>query len=293
MIQNSVLRDLNKLGTFVRVAERLSFTRAAADLHTTPSVVSKRVKDLEQLLGFPILNRSTRGVALTRDGQGLYRSCLEMLAKVDHFVGAARDAPEAPIGTLRIHAPSGYARSYLAGRIVDFKDRYPDLKVHISTTDIGEDVVEQNDVIIAATRPADPGLGEVVLHQVSYVVCAAPAYLSRHGAPKTPDDLKRHACLANHYASAKGWRFKLGRKAWFVDPKPVFSSDDDSLLAQWALRGTGIARVPNYEVEAFIKDGGLLPVLSGYQIPSAKMIAYYPRTERMPGKLKMFLDFSR
>lgn len=293
MIQNSVLRDLNKLGTFVRVAERLSFTRAAIDLHTTPSVVSKRVKELEQVLGFPILNRSTRGVALTKDGEGLYRSCLEMLSKVDEYVSVARDAQSAPIGTLRVHAPAGYTRGRLAGAIVDFKKAYPDLKIHISTDIIGEDVLEQADVIITTTRPLNSGLSEMPLHDVPYLVCATRDYLDTHGTPKSPDDLKNHACLANHYAVQKGWRFKVGRKNLVVEVKPSFSSDVDSVLVQWAVRGLGIVRVPQYEVAQLINSGILLPILCDAHCPPEKLFAYYPSAARMTGKLGAFLGFIR
>src|SRR3954464_1533322 len=107
------LRDLNKLNAFVRVAERRSFTKAAADLRTTPSVISKHMKELEEALGFTLFNRSTHGIMLTEAGEGLFQNCLQMLAKVDGYVVEARNLQKGPYGTLRIQATSEYAECVL------------------------------------------------------------------------------------------------------------------------------------------------------------------------------------
>ena len=106
----TVLRDLNKLNTFVRVAQWQSFTKAAAELRTMPSVVSKRMKELEESLGFSVLTRSTHGLALTEAGRGLFQQCLEILAKLDNFVTERRNIETGPFGTLRIQATSDYSR---------------------------------------------------------------------------------------------------------------------------------------------------------------------------------------
>src|SRR3954451_14290300 len=104
MSATAVLRDLNKLNTFVRVAQRKSFTRAAAELRTTPSVVSKRMKELEESLGFSLLNRSTHGLVLTDAGEGLFQQCLDMLSRLDDYVTERRNAETGPFGTLRVQA---------------------------------------------------------------------------------------------------------------------------------------------------------------------------------------------
>src|SRR4249920_2952182 len=102
----AVLRDLNKLNTFVRVAQRRSFTGAAAELRTRPSVISKRMKELEESLGFSLLNRSTHGLVLTDAGEGLFQQCLEMLVRIDEYATERRNIETGPFGTLRIQAPS-------------------------------------------------------------------------------------------------------------------------------------------------------------------------------------------
>ena len=131
MSLTAALRDLNKLNTFVRVGERLSFTKAAADLRTTPSVVSKHMKELEAALGFSLLNRSTHGIVLTDAGDGLFQSCLQMLSKLDGYVVEARNLQKGPVGTLRVQAPSDYARCVLAPVISEFAGRHPGLRIHL------------------------------------------------------------------------------------------------------------------------------------------------------------------
>src|SRR5438105_131445 len=114
MSLTAALRDLNKLNTFVRVAERRSFTRAAADLRMTPSIVSKHVKDLEEALGFTLLNRSTHGVVLTEAGEGLFQNCLQMLDQIDDYVIETRNLQTGPYGLLRVQTVGDYARAVLA-----------------------------------------------------------------------------------------------------------------------------------------------------------------------------------
>src|SRR3954462_6435625 len=113
-------RDLNKLNAFVRVAERRSFTKAAADLRTTPSVVSKHMKELEESLGFSLLNRSTHGLALTDAGEGLFQNCLQILAKLDDYVVEPRNLQKGPSGTLRVQTTSEYAQFVLTPLLSKF-----------------------------------------------------------------------------------------------------------------------------------------------------------------------------
>ena len=128
----AALRDLNKLNTFVRVAQHRSFTKAGAELRTRPSVISKRMKELEESLGFSLVNRSTHGLVLTNAGEGLFRHCLEMLAKLDDYVTETRNNETGPFGTLRIQATSDYARFILASLIIKFAKKRPGVRVHLS-----------------------------------------------------------------------------------------------------------------------------------------------------------------
>src|SRR6476661_5478409 len=131
MSLTAALRDLNKLNTFVRVAERRSFTKAAADLRTTPSVLSKHMKELEDALGFSLFNRSTHGLVLTDAGEGLFQNSLQMLAKLDGYVVETRNLQKGPYGTLRIQSTSDYAEYVLTALLSRFARRHPGLRIHL------------------------------------------------------------------------------------------------------------------------------------------------------------------
>src|SRR5262245_13408797 len=194
----AALRDLNKLNTFVRVAQRRSFTKAAAELRTTPSVISKRMKDLEDSLGFSLLNRSTHGVVLTDAGEGLFQQCLEMIAKVDDYVTERRNLETGPFGTLRILATGDYARFILAPLTAKFVARRPGVRVHLSAVPDSATMAEDGfDIIVSGQKPSLPGIVGRDLGAVRHVICASPAYFKTFGRPKAPQDLRDHNCLAN------------------------------------------------------------------------------------------------
>jgi len=183
----AVLRDLNKLNTFVRVAQRRSFTKAAAELRTTPSVVSKRMKELEDSLGFSLLNRSTHGLVLTDAGEGLFQQCLEMLAKLDTYVTETRNIESGPFGTLRVQATSGYARSILAPLAARFVQKRQGVRVHLAI--VPENVISAEDgfdVIVSSQKPSLPGLVAHDLGPIRHVICGSPGYFRKFGRPKTP-----------------------------------------------------------------------------------------------------------
>src|SRR4051812_39766870 len=175
MSLTAALRDLNKLNAFVRVAERRSFTKAAADLRTTPSVISKHMKELEDALGFSLLNRSTHGIKLTDAGEGLFQNCLEMLARLDHYVVDARNLQTGPFGQLRVLTTSDYARHALVPLVAKFARGHSGLRVHLSVVADDSAAAEDGfDVIVAHTKPSLPGLTNVDLGEVRHVVCASP-----------------------------------------------------------------------------------------------------------------------
>src|SRR6476661_83500 len=155
MSLTAALRDLNKLNTFVRVAERRSFTKAAADLRTTPSVLSKHMKELEDALGFSLFNRSTHGLVLTDAGEGLFQNSLQMLARLDDYVVETRNLQKGPYGTLRIQTTGDYAQHVLAPLLPEFVRRSAGLRVHLFAVPEGFDFsAEGFDVIVAGRKPS-------------------------------------------------------------------------------------------------------------------------------------------
>lgn len=284
------LRDLNKLNTFVRVAERRSFTQAARDLRTTPSVVSKHMSELEDKLGFSLLNRSPHGVALTDAGTHLLESCLELLANLDAFVVETRNIQTGPFGSLRLHATTGYARWIIAPLIPDFLKLYPNIRIDLVTESLPRDSFENgSDVIVASTKPAMPGLVEKDIGPIPHVVCSSPKYFKAHGKPNEPHDLREHNCLVDSFSPRK-WTFKKGSRETLVEVKGTLSSNSSAIIIQAALDGVGIIKVPRYTVRGELSSGKLKSIFEDITHSGERMRAYYSKTKYLPAKTLAFLD---
>ena len=285
------LRDLNKLNTFVRVAERRSFTKAARDLRTTPSVVSKHMSELEDTLGFSLLNRSPHGVALTDAGRHLLDNCLQLLENLDDFVVETRNVQAGPYGSLRIHATTGIARWILAPLMPEFIRRYPQLRVDLITELPSQDPIEDGcDVIVASTKPAAPGLVERDIGPIQHVVCASPEYFRRHGTPTEPHELREHNCLADSSFTPRKWLFKKAGRETVVEVKGSFSSNSPAILTQVGLEGIGIIKVPRYTVRAELASGKLKSIFEGIIYSRERLRVYYSKTKFLPAKTMAFLD---
>jgi LysR family transcriptional regulator, regulator for bpeEF and oprC len=292
MALTAALRDLNKLNTFVRVAERRSFTKAAQDLRTTPSVVSKHMKELEDALGFSLLNRSTHGIVLTDAGEGLFQNCLKMLARLDDYVVDARNLQTGPFGTLRVQTTSDYARHVLVPLIGAFSQRYPGLRIHLSV--LADDTAPADDsfdVIVARTKPALPGLIDRDLGEIGHVVCASPKYFERCGRPKKPQDLRDHSCLVNLLSTPKGWPFQNGARQYLVEVKGALSSNSSAVLIQMALQGEGIVRVPHYAAKARLADKSLQAIFETVTLSPERIRAYFSKAKHLPAKTADFVRF--
>jgi DNA-binding transcriptional LysR family regulator len=292
MSLTAALRDLNKLNTFVRVGERRSFTRAAADLRTTPSVVSNRIKELEEALGFSLMNRSTHGVVLTEAGEGLLQNCLQLLARLDDYVVEARNLQTGPFGTLRVQAPSDYAGRVLAPLVKKFVTGAPGLHVHLFAVEENSTSGEDGfDVIIAGKKPSPPGLTGRDLGEIRHVICGAPGYFRRCGRPSEPKDLRQHNCLTGQFSGAKEWPFKAGSRPFLVAVKGSLSSNSHAALAQMAVQGCGIIRVPRYAVQAELKSKALEPIFEGVALSPERLFAYFSKARLLPAKTTEFIQF--
>jgi len=292
MSVTAALRDLNKLNAFVRVAERRSFTKAAADLRTTPSVLSKHIKELEDSLGFSLFNRSTHGIVLTDTGEELFQSCLQMLVQLDEHVVRARNLQAGPFGTLRVQATSEYARCVLAPLIFQFARRYPALRVHLSV--LGDDSAaaeEGFDVILASKKPALPGLVEQDLGGVRYVVCASRGYFERAGRPKEPNELREHNCLVNLFSGPQSWPFQASSRQQLVKVKGTLSSNSYAVLIQMAIEGFGIVRVPHHAVKAELANKKLEAIFDNLTLSPERTCAYYSKAKHLPAKTSEFISF--
>src|SRR5215471_15465014 len=288
----AALRDLNKLNTFVRVAQRRSFTNAAAELRTRPSVVSKRMKELEADLGFRLINRSTHGLALTDAGEGLFQHCLQMLGELDDYVVERRNLETGPFGMLRVQVSNDHARWVLAPLAVKFVDKHPRIRIQLAVVPDNFTAAEDGvDVIVSSRKPAVPGVVGHDLGSVRHVICGSPRYFQKFGRPKAPQDLRAHNCLVDPLAAAKAWPFRNVARPLLVEVKGSMSSNSAAVRIALALQHCGITRVPFHAVGGEIAARRLEIIFKASTLSPERMGAYVAKSKRLPAKTANFIDF--
>jgi LysR family transcriptional regulator, regulator for bpeEF and oprC len=287
--------DLRTLAIFVKVAEKRSFVRAATDLGITQSGVSNAIKRLEDQVGTLLLARTTRRVSLTEDGAAFYERCRQALAAIDEAERVLKRAQLKPSGTLRIDVPVAFGRLKLVPLLGAFQQDYPDVRLRLTFTDRYIDLIEEGvDVAVRFGALQDSSLIARRLTTTQFNAAAAPAYLAKHGRPKTPDDLKEHNCLA--FASrdtrlTRDWRFTVGGKEVTVEPRGTMSFSDGAALCVAALDGCGVAQLHNYYLDTAFSSGTLVPILQEFKPKADPISLVYPQTRHLTPNVRAFVDF--
>lgn len=284
------LHDVAALAVFARVAETKSFTAAAAELGITKAAVSQRIAALEQQCGTRLVERTTRRVSLTEEGEVVYRACAGLLAAADGASAMLGRVGRVPQGVLRVTAPVGFGGSDLIPALPAFAARYPDVSVDLMLTDRVVDLVAEGfDVAIRFSRRLDDSsLCSRKLTAEPTVTCASPVYLAARGTPRDPEDLRRHACMSQATARDE-WCFSLRGERIVVPVTGSFRCNDVRALRDAAAAGLGIAVLPQSLVEEDLAAARLTPVLQGFAPPPAALWALYP-SRHAPAKSRVFVE---
>ncbi|MGC3998184.1 MAG: LysR family transcriptional regulator [Anaeromyxobacter sp.] len=286
------LDTLVSMALFVRVVEDRSFTAAARSLGISKSAVSARVARLEDQLGVRLLERTTRKVAATAAGQEVYERAARMVAAAEEAAQAVEGADAAPRGTVRITAPVTFTNLYLAAPIAGFVARHPHVRVELITSDRLVDLVEDGfDLAIRISRLADSSLVARKLASDRLVVVAAPAYLARAGAPRTPADLVQHECLRSAHIPASGeWGFRGLGTGQRVGGGGRFVASDAAVLRSAAVAGLGLAVLPLAMVAHELAAGRLTTVLEGHARRELGIYAVHTHRRHVPPKVRALID---
>ena len=284
----------SELAFFVLLAKKASLSATARELNITPPAVTKRLAQLEQRLGVRLVNRTTRTVSLTNEGE-LYLAyasrILDQIHEMEEQVAATRDAPK---GLLRVNATLGFGRTTVAPLISTFARRYPEVEVQLQLTDRPLNLVEEAfDLGIRFGELPDSRLSARKVMPNRRFLCASPAYLKQHGEPKTPHDLAQHRCIIHRQNDdAHGiWRLTKGRKTETVKVDGTLSSNDGDVVQNWALDGHGILLRSEWDVARYLESGRLQVVLKDYRPAPADLFVYYPNRRNLPAKVRTFIDF--
>lgn len=283
-----------EMAIFQRVAERGSFAGAAKDVSLSPSAVAKLITRLEQRLGVRLVNRTTRRLALTAEGEIYLDRVREILGAIDAVESEITSARAAPRGHLRVHTFPVIAAHQLAPALPDFLARHPHITFDFMVTNRIVDLVGENvDVSLRIGPLEDSGLVSRKIVDLTRVVCASPSYLARHGRPIEPSDLARHACLTlSRNPGSASWPFRINGKLTRIDVKGPVSADSADMLLQLAIGGAGILRLSEHVVARAIHEGLLQPVLQDAQDPETyPLYALLPPGRHQAPKVKAFIDF--
>lgn len=284
---------LELLAAFVAVAENGSFAEAAKKLGRDASIVSRRVSQLEQHLGVRLLSRTTRRVALTEVGALYYR---RVQASLDELAIASREASDlaaSPQGLLRISVPVTFGRQWIAPLLPAFLARHPQIRIDARFSDRLVDVVSEGfDVAIRVGVLRDSSFTSRKIASYRTLLVAAPSYLSRHGKPKTPADLAKHACLGfSGHADWPDWLMMKNGRRKTIRPAGPLIADNSEVVVMAAIEGAGITFTPDWLAGPALRERKLVEVLPGWGGKAeGGVYAILPPGRLIPTKTRLFVD---
>jgi DNA-binding transcriptional LysR family regulator len=284
---------LSAMQAFVRVVEAGSFVRAAERLGWSTSSLSRLIAELEEHLGARLLNRTTRRLSLTESGQAFYERSVQLLNDLEEAEALAGQAVAVPRGTIRLTCSYNVATHRLAPAIAGFVARYPQVRFDVTVAERIVDLVDEGfDLAIRIGRVGSDQLVARKLGETILVLCAAPAYVERRGAPAKPEDLPAHDTLTYAYApNARTWQFvdADGNEQEVRVGGSLHANSGDMLVAA-AVAGLGIVFEPDFMVLPELQAGKLVPLLPGHRGRRADIWAVYPSRRHLSVKVRLFVD---
>ena len=290
---------LSSLTWFAHIARHRSFTKAAAEMEVTRAALSQHLKGLEERLGVSLLNRTTRDMSLTDEGQRLLDVLAPALTAVERAVSELGEAHEEPSGLIRMNSSRIAARLLIEPHLGELLERYPKLRLELVMNDgISNIVADGMDAGLRLGESLDEHMVAVpVTPPIEMAVVGSPAYFARHGLPESPADLMRHNCLAYRFTSSgtiDRWSFTspdAEERTVVFEPKgsAVFNDDENMLSA--ALQGVGLVKYLDICVRQHLTDGRLVRVLASWCRPFPGFYLYVPSRAQMPAKVRALMDF--
>ncbi|WP_322062393.1 LysR family transcriptional regulator [Paraburkholderia sp. J63] len=291
------MRPLNseEIHAFLLVVEKRSITEAARYLDLSKSVISKRISDLERDLGAQLLIRSTRGVAPTESGLIFYEAAADSMRRLSAVVETISEQTIGLCGELRIVAPVSFTQVWLGRVIAEFASRYPDLRIVAALDErIVNIEAERFDLAICNARPTDGGLIARRIGVSRRALVCSPAYIQKHGSPKTIEDIATHRCVCySNVPVSQTWSFDPAAsesQPRTLSPNSVFFSNNGEVLRDAAVAGVGLAVLPTLIVARDLAEGRLVRVLPNARPEDDIIYAVYPRNRFTSYKLRAFIE---
>ncbi|CAJ0689376.1 HTH-type transcriptional regulator DmlR [Ralstonia edaphis] len=285
---------VSDLEFFTQLVKQGSLAALARELGVTPPAITARLAQLEKRLGVRLLNRTTRRLSVTHEGE-IYLATgarlLEELQELEQVVSSSRGTPK---GLLRINATFGFGRRHVAPAIVEFARRYPEVEVQLELTDRSVNLTDKAfDIGIWFGTVPDSRMVARKIVSNKRVLCASPDYLKRAGMPQVPRDLQSHQCIVLRESDAAygTWYLTRGSRQETIKVRGVLSTNDGETGVLWALAGYGILMRSEWDIHEHVRAGRLVPVLTDWALPVADIFAVYPERANLSAKVTAFIDF--
>ena len=271
-----------------------SLSAAARELGLTTPAVSRRLAMLESRLGVQMLNRTTRRISLTPEGEEYLIQARRILADIQDMEHALSWSLSEPRGQIRVNATLGFGRSHVAPVISEFCKAYPSVQVQLHLSVSPPPASEDSyDVCVRFGEPPDSRVIARKVAENQRLLCASPTYLAEHGTPRSPAELSRHNCISIHHGDeAYGlWRLTNGRRTEAVKITGSMSTNDGDIAVAWALDGHGILMRAQWDIDKYLRSGRLCQVLENYATPPADIYAVYPQRHQKVRRITAFVDY--
>lgn len=284
----------SEMAFFSLLARCGGLSAAARELGLSTAAVSKRLAQLEARLGVRLLARTTRRVSLTPEGELYLVQARRILAEIDDMERLVAGAAAAPRGLVRVNTTLGFGRSHIGPLVSQFARQYPEVQVQLELTvdppPLSEDAF---DVCLHFGEPPPARVIARLIAPNRRLLCAAPAYLARHGTPKSPLELAQHRCIGIRQGDMGYgvWRLTSGRRSETVKVRGPLSTNDGELAVNWALAGHGIVMRAEWDIARYLRSGRLRQVLEQWQTPPADIYAVYPQRHQASARVRAFVDF--
>ncbi len=285
-----------EMEVFAAVVERGGFSAAAKLFGMTPSAVSKLVTRLEARLGARLINRSTRKLQLTAEGQAFHQRCVTILSDIAEAECEAA-AGRAPRGRVRVNANVAFGNQVLLPLVPAFLAEHPELSVDLVFTDQVVDLIEERADIAIRVAPGPLRGNQLMARKIgesAVAVVASPEYLARHGEPKTPADLTKHNLIGFNFArSVEGWPFRVDGALISIAAVGNTQVGDGEIARQLAVAGIGLARLGRFHTQAEVAAGRLVTVLEDFNPGDIEAIhaVYLGQGGFVPARMRAFIDF--
>ncbi|AOE85757.1 LysR family transcriptional regulator [Pseudomonas sp. TCU-HL1] len=290
------MNQVSELAFFTQLVRLGSLAATARELNLTPPAVSKRLAQLEQRLGVRLLNRTTRSISLTAEGELYLINAQRILGEIEEMESQVSSSRAEPKGLLRVNAPLGFGRTHVGPAISSFVRRHPEVEVQLHLTD--RPINLPDDAIDVAIRFGELPDSRLIARKIAVNrrrLCAAPVYLEAFGRPETPKDLMQHNCivLRQNDAAFGIWRLSRGKQTESIKVRGSLSTNDGEVALNWALDGHGILMRAEWNLASHLRTGRLVEVLGDYETPPADIYAVYLERLNLSAKVSFFVEHLR